>query len=244
MQSIKLSDRKCLLYMATLLSDEIAAKLELKIKEMKIGEKLPSERMLAEEFGVSRNLLRESLQVLRDKGVIDILPGKGAYVSNKQEERLVAYMENILFDSSNNWKDVLEARRVIEIEACLKAVEMATGEDIQELERIYLLMEENRKHVKVFNEYDMAFHVQLAKASHNNIYSPLMMALFNISERKMFRITEMESMCMEAAQREHFAIIQALKNHDRQMIEQIAYKHYCIDETTSESDIKRDNQSS
>ena len=218
--------------MATLLSDEIAAKLELKIKEMKVGEKLPSERMLADEFGVSRNLLRESLQVLRDKGVIDILPGKGAYVSDKQEERLAAYMENILFNNSDNWKDVAEARRVIEIEACLKAVEMATDKDIQELERLYLLMEENTKNAKAFHEYDMAFHVQIAKASHNNIYAPLMMALFNISEKKMFPDTETEPMCIEAVQREHLAIIQALKNRDRQIIGQIIQKHFGTKEST------------
>ena len=109
---------------------------------------------------------------------------------------------------------------------------MATDKDIQELERLYLLMEENTKNAKAFHEYDMAFHVQIAKASHNNIYAPLMMALFNISEKKMFPGTEMEPMGIEAVQREHLAIIQALKNRNRQMIGQIIQKHFGTKELT------------
>ena len=94
-------------------------------------------------------------------------------------------------------------------------------------------MEENTKNAKSFHEYDRAFHVQIAKASHNNIYAPLMMALFNISEKKMFPDTETEPMCIEAVQREHLAILQALKNRDRQTIEQMIQKHFGIKETTS-----------
>lgn len=214
--------------MATLLSDGITEKLELKIKSMEIGEKLPSERKMAEEFGVSRNMLRESLRVLCDKGLIEILPGKGAYVSNKQEERLTEHLENMLFDNSDNLLDLVEVREAIEMEVCLKAVKVADEKDIQELEKIYRMMEENRKHVKKFNECDMAFHLQLASASHNSIYPPLLAALYNISEQKIFRITELYPTRVDSAQREHRAIIEAIKNRDRKQAKQIALKHFNI----------------
>lgn len=211
--------------MATLLSDEIAEKLELKIRMMEVGEKLPSERMMAEEFGVSRNMLRESLHVLRDKGIIDILPGKGAYVSNKQEARLAEYMEKLLFDNSDNQLDVMEVRQLIETEICLKAVDTATENDIQELERIYSLMEESRMNAKKFKEYDMEFHLKLARASHNRIYAPLVTALFNISDRKMFQTADMCSAQIDSAQEEHFAIIRAIKNRDSKIIRQVVLNH-------------------
>ena len=216
--------------MAKLLSDDITEKLEQKIKTMKVGEKLPSERNLAEELGVSRNMLRETLRVLSNRGIIEILPGKGAYVSNKQEEKLAGYLENCLFsdENRNTLLDVVEVRRVIEIEICLKVVERATEEDILELEHIYQLMEESRTNVKLFNEYDMAFHLQLALASHNSIYGPLLTTLFNISNRRMFLITELYPVRVDSAQREHFAMIEAIKNRDRKYIKQIALKHFSI----------------
>ena len=102
--------------MATLLSNDIAECLEKKVRSMEVGEKLPSERKLAEELGVSRNMLRESLRALSDKGMIEILPGKGAYVSNKQEERLVDHLESILFDNQDNLQDIVEVRETLEME--------------------------------------------------------------------------------------------------------------------------------
>ena len=150
--------------MATMLSIEIAEKLENKMKYMKVGEKLPSERNLAEELGVSRNMLRESLRVLSEKGVIEILPGKGAYVANRQEDRIADRLTDILFDSRSNLIDIVEVRKSIEMETCLKAVQVADETDIQQLEKLYDLMEKSRKDVVIFNEYDMSFHMQIAKA--------------------------------------------------------------------------------
>ena len=92
--------------MATLLSSEILEKLEGRIREMEVGEKFPSERKMAEEFGISRNMLRESLRVLSDKGLIEVIPGKGAYVSNRQDEKLADYLESVVFDNHNYLMDI------------------------------------------------------------------------------------------------------------------------------------------
>ena len=230
--------------MAKLLSDEITEKLESRIRNMRVGEKLPSERLLAEEIGVSRNMLRETLRVLSDKGMIEILPGKGAYVSNKQEERLVDYLESCLFGDENRdaLLDVVEVRRVIEIEICLKVVERATENDITELERLYELMEKNRRNVRLYNEYDAAFHLQLATASHNSIYPPLLTSLFNISNRRMFLITELYPTRVDSSQREHFAMIEAIKNRDEKKIKQVALKHFSIDDILRLQELLKENQ--
>ena len=218
--------------MVKLLSDDVAEKLEAKIKSMRVGEKLPSERVMAEEFGISRNMLREKLRVLSDKGMIEILPGKGNYVSNKQEERLVEYLENCLFSDENKdtLLEIVEVRGVIEKGICAKAVENATEEDILELERICNLMEETRTHIKKYNEYDAQFHLQLAAASHNSIYPLLLTSLFNISNRRMFLITELYPTRVDSSQKEHWAIIEAIKTRDKKLIKQIASKHYSIND--------------
>lgn len=218
--------------LAKLLSDNVAEKLEEKIRTMRVGEKLPSERVMAEEFGISRNMLREKLRVLSDKGMIEILPGKGNYVSNKQEERLVEYLENCLFSDENkdSLLDVVEVRGVMEKGICAKAVENATEEDILELERLCNLMEETRTNIKKYNEYDAQFHLQLATASHNTLYPPLLTSLFNISNRKMFLITELYPIRVDSSQREHWEMIEAIKKRDKKSIKQIASKHYSIND--------------
>ena len=214
--------------MPTLLSSGISEKLEAKIRDMEVGEKLPSERRIAEEYGVSRNMLRESLRVLSDKGLIEIIPGKGAYVSNKQEEKLADYLENIVFESPSNLMDIVEVRSVLEMEVCLKAAEVATREDINELDEIFERMEACRKHVKKFNECDMAFHLQIAKASHNSIYPMLLSSLYTISERKLFMITELYPTRVDSAQKEHRALIEAIREHDRKKMKAVASKHFNI----------------
>ena len=228
--------------MATMLSIEIAEKLENKMKYMKVGEKLPSERNLAEELGVSRNMLRESLRVLSEKGVIEILPGKGAYVANRQEDRIADRLTDILFDSRSNLIDIVEVRKSIEMETCLKAVQVAYETDIQQLEKLYDLMEKSRKYVVVFNEYDMSFHMQIAKASHNSIYPLLLGVLYNMSDKKLFRITELYPTRVDSAQKEHRALIEAIRSHDRKAMKSVANKHFDIQDILSLQDlIKTEN---
>ncbi len=225
--------------MAILLSSEILEKLEGKIREMEVGEKFPSERKMAEEFGISRNMLRESLRVLSDKGLIEVIPGKGAYVSNRQDEKLADYLESVVFDNHNYLMDIVEVRSVLEMEVCLKAAKVATKEDICELEAIYEQMETYRKHVKKFNECDVAFHLQIAKASHNSIYPALLSSLYAISERKFFMITEIYPTRVDSAQKEHKALIEAIRDQDRKSIKAIAGKHFDIqDILISQSKIK------
>ncbi len=225
--------------MATLLSDEISERLAAEISRMEVGEKLPSERKIAEEYGVSRNMLRESLRVLSDKGLIEIIPGKGAYVSNKQDEKLVDYLERIVFENRNSLMDIVEVRSVLEMEVCLKAAKVATDADVSELEKIYLQMDGCRTNVRKFNECDMAFHLQIAKASHNSIYPILLSSLYTISERKLFMITEIYPTRVDSAQREHSALISAISNHDRKSTKAVASRHFDIqDILLSQSKLK------
>ena len=64
---------------------DIYKKLEQRIKGMSEGDKLPSERVMVQEYGVSRNVLREALVLLSDRGMIEIRPGKGSYVTDKKK---------------------------------------------------------------------------------------------------------------------------------------------------------------
>ena len=69
-------------YMSNYLYTNIVEELEESIRSGKLSEgmKLPSERALAEEYGVSRNVVREAYKIMSEKGIVDIQIGKGAFV--------------------------------------------------------------------------------------------------------------------------------------------------------------------
>jgi Transcriptional regulators len=214
--------------MTNLIYNDISVQLEEKIRGMEVGEKLPSERTMAEMFGVSRNMLRESLRLLSEKGIIEIRPGKGVYVADKKDKKLVEQLESLLFDQENSLIDIVEARETLELAVLLKAVEKADREDIQTLEEIFKHMEEARNNVKVFNEHDIEFHVRLAKSTKNSMFPLLISTLYNLTDRKLFRLTELYPSRVVSAQREHRSIISAIRNRDMELAREVARKHFNI----------------
>lgn len=220
--------------MANLIYDNISEQLEEKIRHMETGEKLFSERLMAQEYGVSRNMLRESLRVLSEKGLIEIRPGKGVYVANKQDEKFEQQMEAMLFDKENSLMDIVEVRETLEMAVCIKAVEKADEEDVLALEKIYERMEASRSNIAKFNKYDIKFHIQLAKSTKNNIFPMLIKTLYNLTDKKLFRITELYPSRVDSAQREHKGFIVAVQNRDYDMAKQVAKKHFSIKDIMDE----------
>ncbi|MEK1905641.1 MAG: GntR family transcriptional regulator, partial [Pseudomonas sp.] len=100
------------------LSDDIVSQLESMILEgtLKAGERLPAERALAEQFGVSRPSLREALRILEAEGLITVVRGVlGGVVVRAPDVRVTARTAAVLLQSRNvTLGDVHDARSVIE----------------------------------------------------------------------------------------------------------------------------------
>lgn len=214
--------------MSNFLYNDISEQLEEKIHDLPVGAKLPSERTMAEEYGVSRNVLREALRVLSEKGIIEIHSGRGAYVADKQNEKLVSQLESILFENVNSLSDIEEVREAVELAVFEKAVERATEEDIRQLETIYEEMEESKSNPKKYNSGDIRFHIQLANSTHNSVFPVLISALYNLTDKKLFRITELYPSRVNSGQREHRGIIDAIKRRDVDTVKNIGRKHFNI----------------
>lgn len=60
----------------------------IKENDLKTGDRIPSERELAQEFNTSRNSVREALRVLENNGIIEVKMGKGAYITEKRPRTL------------------------------------------------------------------------------------------------------------------------------------------------------------
>ena len=133
--------------------------------ELQAGQKLPSERELAEKFNVSRVPIREALKILEYMGVLDSSPGDGTYVKNTSAQSLVSKM-NFSFDATaDTIRDLLELRIVLETFAAYHAAQRRTDEDIASIQKLLRMRRQKdqrsyfrRKSVQNLRKLSHGFH--------------------------------------------------------------------------------------
>ena len=140
------------------------------------GDKLPGERELAEKLRVSRSVVREALRILSVRGLVGIKPGCGSYVQNLSPSAACAPISLFLkLHKSPNWfQDLYEVRRMIEVEAAGLAAQRANADDVQFLEHTLQGMAESTADPKTYTQHDLAFHLGVAEATHNELVRVLL----------------------------------------------------------------------
>jgi GntR family transcriptional repressor for pyruvate dehydrogenase complex len=132
------------------------------------GDRLPPERQLAAELGISVPTLRQALVVLARAGVLDVRPGKSGgifLVSDLIPTEAISYAVALEEDAAI---DALRARRVLEPAIALHATQVATDEDYVELERTIDLLREHVGDRPLVMRADAMFHRALVRACHNH----------------------------------------------------------------------------
>ena len=207
-------------------SERILKNLEDEIKSLKVGDSLSSERVLSQRFGVSRNIIREVLKTLTERGMIEILPGKGAFVVDNTNKMFSQNLERILAQKNTSLKDIVEVREALETQIFLLDSERATEEDYSEFWRIYNLLEANRNNPEEYSRYDIMLHNAFAKATRNAIYTLFVDTLYDLTDRQIFLINKECPDYIESSQAEHKGLIEAIKNGDKEKIKAIAHVHF------------------
>ena len=133
--------------------------------EIQVGEKLPPERELAEQFGVARPTVREALSALEVLGIIDVQVGSGAYIVNLPQQTPSQLIQQI--EEEAHPLDLFEVRKAVEGLAAAKAAEQASEEDIARIQEIVTHMEHDVQHNEFSLEQDRQFHLSIARASQN-----------------------------------------------------------------------------
>ena len=140
------------------------------------GDRLPSERGLAERLGVSRTVVREAVRVLSVRGLVEAKPGSGTYVRELSTDDVAAPIGLLLKlrRAPNRYSDLHEVRRTLEVDIAGIATERATGEDIAAMQAAIEGMAAHVGDAERFAQYDLAFHSALAAATHNDLYTVLL----------------------------------------------------------------------
>ena len=168
------------------LSDDIVERLEAMILEgtLKAGERLPAERVLAEQFGVSRPSLREAIQKLVAKGLLVSRQGGGNYVAQSLGSTFSDPLLHLLESNPEAQRDLLEFRHTLEGSCAYYAALRATEVDHQRLtsafETLQACYQRNDKVSEEEGAADASFHLAIAEASHNTVLLHTIRGLFNL----------------------------------------------------------------
>jgi len=154
---------------------EVANQLRRSISEGKLkpGDKLPPERDLARMFGVSRNTIRDAMRALEQSGLVELKLGSagGPFVLPGSSNAVVNGMRDLYFLGAITPDHLSEARLSVSAAVIRLACDRMTGEDLAALEGNVVLAAEADKagNFEERTKYHQAFHVLLAKATHNPI---------------------------------------------------------------------------
>lgn len=158
------------------LSDKVADTMLETIlsKRLKVGDRLPSERELGEQFGVSRTVVREAVRALAAKGMIEVRSGSGLRVAAVGAAAVSESMSLYLRGGGLEFEKVHEVRTLLEVRLAALAAERATDEDIAQLRKVHERMEEEAEDVEAASRDDLEFHRTIARATQNELYLMLM----------------------------------------------------------------------
>jgi len=198
-------------------------KSQIKKGILKPGEKLPSERKLADQLGVSRASVREAIQALAFSGYLEVIQGKGTYIL----EIAIKYDEIVNFFSefSNYSLDYLmEARIMLEGEFARLAALNASQEEIDVIERVFNEIASS-KDLNTFFVKDLEFHLTIAKATHNPIMNGLMKIIGEMLYKETQKIIEISRYTRENTIETTRSLVQAIKQRNAEQAKEWMSKH-------------------
>jgi DNA-binding FadR family transcriptional regulator len=149
----------------------IAAEIGREIVEGRIasGEKLPTEHLLAQTFGVSRSVVREAIAQLRNEGLVETRQGVGAFATEKDRRQMIRVEPADLSDPEN-FRDLFQLRLALEVEAAALAAVSHTPDDLKRLDEVLAQMTGAAKWTEEGIVADLAFHRAVAAATRNDYF--------------------------------------------------------------------------
>jgi GntR family transcriptional repressor for pyruvate dehydrogenase complex len=207
------------------LSLDIADQIEEYILSSKLttGSKLPGERFLSRSFGISRTVLREALQILETKGIVETSAARGVFVTNASFQKTTSALSEHLVRAAIPLREFIDARRLLEIHIATLAAKNRTEADLAALQKNFERMASAIDDPDLFFKEDVDFHTQMARASGNQLYpvwlQPIMENLMLLSSHKqLLRVRERIIVC-------HRAILLAVEAADSEAARDAVARH-------------------
>lgn len=221
---------------SSLVAQDIVSQLTALIEQrnLQAGMRLPAERQLAAELGVSRSSLREAIQKLIGTGILVSRRGGGTYLRQPlacwSEQRIVAPMKSLLAADPDYRYDILEARHAIEASTAWHAALRATESDKERLQFCFDATLQFQQHdgPDLAAQADVRFHLAIAEASHNLVLLQTMRGFFELMQSGVMQSRQhmvIQPNLFIHLSEQHHALLQAILAGDAEGARQAAMAH-------------------
>lgn len=230
------------------LSGSVARELEKMILEglLEPGERLPSERQLAQEMNVSRPSLREALQKLEASGLVETRHGGGTFVRNAIADGVTAPLADVFHRHPEAALDFIEFRETLDGIGAYYAALRGTADDHKMLAERFTAIEQAHEHGDpgLEAQRDAEFHIAIAEASHNIILLHVVRGLLELlRDDVIFNRAQLYS---QPGQRQlllehHRLILDAILSGDAEKARDAAQAHmHHVDRTLRDRQLQQD----
>jgi len=208
---------KSLNYLFEVQSGTVVKRLAEKLKtliltgELPEGFVFPNENDFCQFLGVGRSTLRETYKVLEAAGMITRTK-RGTYVNDN--DSIVANMPYDMVIGMADYDELLEFRVSVEQDAAAYAAQRATAENIERMQLNLNKMIQNIGDVKKLTLYDTMFHLEIARATQNRLFSRTMGSLMDAFSKTVSRNFNEGMQVRERAIDYHTKILEAIRNGD------------------------------
>lgn len=198
--------------------ERVAVQIEQRILdgELRSGDRLPTERDLAEQFQVSRTAVREALKILAQKGLVDMRPGRGTIVIDGSQEAMqhsIGLVMKLKLGEVGGSNSLVEVREILEVEIAALAAARAAETEISALREAVETMDDNLDDADAFIAADNRFHETLAQATQNTLIFILVNSIVNLLSEQRKQIFETEG-GPQRGQIHHKRILESVSRHD------------------------------
>src|SRR6185369_3475209 len=192
--------------------------LELvEVRGLRPGEALPTERELAEVFGVSRNVVRQAFSVLEERGLLSTVRGSGRYLRDAAAPDGVGLGTRARVEIASI-ADILEARTLLEVQVAALACERRTPEQAHALAVLASRLTEWEDNVE--------FHCAIAACTHNFVLERMVRQQVELARELHQRAHYRDPDELEHMRSEHQAIAQAIAARDADAVKDLVHQHF------------------
>jgi GntR family transcriptional repressor for pyruvate dehydrogenase complex len=192
--------------------------------ELRLGDRLPPERELAETLRVGRGVIREAVKVLHTRGLVTVKPGLGTFVAEVSSDYVAGHLGRYLRMSNQSLHDLTELRQILEVEIATLAAQRADAKDLEQMRAAVAQMDEPGVTVERYIEADQNFHLALAKSARNELF-PLLLEVVADRLAQLRRVTFKVPGAPRRGQAYHRIILKAIENRDPQSARQAMRDH-------------------
>jgi DNA-binding FadR family transcriptional regulator len=210
----------------TRIAEEVADRIRVLMLDgtFPAGEPLPSERHLAERFGVSRGSIRDALRTLETIGLLETRHGQGTFPHELSVDRLVAPLASVMAYRSDLQDELLDVRRMFEPAVARAAALRATDEDLADLQRILDTQRQKLKTGQSAIVEDTAFHAILARSTRNRVVMSIMATLNDLLVDSRTQSLQQKGRPARSVDG-HDSVVAALRRRDPEGASQAMYNH-------------------